>query len=442
MPRQGKKDEDKKSEQKNNQSSSQTTEPARAEVHTQLPEISTLDADITKTLSSLENDTSQLFPGSYECVGGDPLEVLRIKVASSILDDYRDIQLVESLISKQDKKEKLPAPGPVPVSTTHEDKISEEESSRLDRIISGFMGLTKPDQSMRNKVGLHSSMQNGGVLFGQNRGAGGDYDGQSMLTKRAESSALTVYNSQGNGNNALQLFNPTQQRRMGAILIDKIKKITKPTWHPPWKLKRVVAGHQGWVRCLDFDVTNEFFATGSTDRTIKYWDLASGKLKLSMTGHINTVRDVKISPTHTYLFSCSEDKTVRCWDLVQNKSIRSYHGHLSGVYSLAIHPTLNLLASGGRDATVRLWDMRTKFQVHCLEGHSDTVHSIAMQEFEPQCISGSSDSTIRVWDIGTGKRVNVLTNHKKAVRSLLFHHSEYTFCSAGGDNLKVIYSLQ
>lgn len=60
-----------------------------------------------------------------------------------------------------------------------------------------------------------------------------------------------------------------------------------------------------------------------------------------------------------------------------------------------------------------------------------------MQEFEPQIVSGSSDSTIRTWDIGTGKRINVLTNHKKAVRSLLFHHSEYTFCSGAGDNLKV-----
>lgn len=90
-------------------------------------------------------------------------------------------------------------------------------------------------------------------------------------------------------------------------------------------------------------MTNEWFVTGSTDRMIKCWDLASGKLKLSMTGHINPVRDVKISPHHTYLYSCSEDKTVRCWDIIQNKSIRNYHGHLSGVYTLAVHPTLNLL---------------------------------------------------------------------------------------------------
>lgn len=81
--------------------------------------------------------------------------------------------------------------------------------------------------------------------------------------------------------------------------------------------------------------------------------------------------------------------------------------------------------------------MRSKYQVHCLHGHTDTVHSIAMQEFEPQIVSGSSDATIRTWDVGTGKRINVLTNHKKSVRGLLFHHSEYTFCSGAGDNLKV-----
>ena len=88
---------------------------------------------------------------------------------------------------------------------------------------------------------------------------------------------------------------------------------------------------------------NEWFVTGSNDRTIKIWDLASGKLKLTLTGHINAVRDVVVDPTHTYMYSCSEDKTVKCWDLVQNKAIRNYHGHLSGVYTMAMHPTLNLI---------------------------------------------------------------------------------------------------
>lgn len=43
----------------------------------------------------------------------------------------------------------------------------------------------------------------------------------------------------------------------------------KPKWHPPWKLMRVIAGHQGWVRCVAVEPGNEWFATGSNDRIIK-----------------------------------------------------------------------------------------------------------------------------------------------------------------------------
>jgi pleiotropic regulator 1 len=93
----------------------------------------------------------------------------------------------------------------------------------------------------------------------------------------------------------------------------------KPEWHAPWQLYRVISGHNGWVRCIDVDVTNEFFATGSNDRCIKIWDLASGTLKLTLTGHISSVRSINISDRHPYLFSVGEDKLVKCWDLERNQ---------------------------------------------------------------------------------------------------------------------------
>ena len=43
----------------------------------------------------------------------------------------------------------------------------------------------------------------------------------------------------------------------------------KPQWHAPWKLMRVISGHLGWVRCIAVDPSNEWFVTGSGDRTIK-----------------------------------------------------------------------------------------------------------------------------------------------------------------------------
>jgi pleiotropic regulator 1 len=219
-------------------------------------------------------------------------------------------------------------------------------------------------------------------------------------------------------------------------------KVPKPTWHAPWKLKSVVSGHLGWVRCLAFEPGNQWFVTGATDRTIKVWDLAkcstgsSDGLKLTLTGHISAVRGLAVSPLTTYMFSCAEDKMVKCWDLEQNKVVRHYHGHLSGVYAMALHPTLDLLVTAGRDSVARVWDVRTSRSVHCLAGHGNTVGAVLTNAVDPQVITGGYDNMIRTWDLAAGKCMATLTNHKKAVRCLCAHPREYSFISGAADNLK------
>lgn len=230
----------------------------------------------------------------------------------------------------------------------------------------------------------------------------------------------------------------------GSQLVQKKQppKVQTPQWHAPWELSAVISGHLGWVRSIAVDASNEWFATGAADRTIKIWDLAKccagadGGLKLTLTGHISAVRGIVISPRHPYLFSVGEDKLVKCWDLEYNKVIRHYHGHLSGVYSVALHPTLDLLISGGRDSVARVWDMRTKHQIHVLGGHGGTVSSIFTSSVDPQVVTGSQDSTIKLWDLAAGKAITTLTQHKKAVRCIQMNPRELTFVSGAADNIK------
>jgi len=252
--------------------------------------------------------------------------------------------------------------------------------------------------------------------------------------------------------NALVVFNggpaaAQQQKAIMRVIEDKGhssaavsrrlgSKWPKPKWHAPWRMYRVIAGHLGWVRSVALDPGNEWFATGSADRTIKIWDLASGQLKLTLTGHVEQVTGLAISDRSPYMFSCGLDKTVKCWDLEQNKVIRSYHGHLSGVYSIALHPKLDVLFTGGRDSVCRVWDIRTKTQIHVLSGHDQTVCSILSQPTDPQVITGSHDSTIRMWDLRTAKTLSTLTYHKKSVRAMALHPEEHAFASASADNIK------
>jgi pleiotropic regulator 1 len=179
------------------------------------------------------------------------------------------------------------------------------------------------------------------------------------------------------------------------------------------------------------DPSNEWFATGGTDRMIKIWDLATGVLRVTLVGHTHNVRAVKVHPQLKYLFSVGEDNMVKCWDLEANKVIRHYHGHVGGVYCLDVHPSDNFLFTGSRDTSVRMWDIRTRECVHVLSGHTHTVQAVKTQATAPELISGSTDATVRLWDIRrAGRSYQTLTHHQKGIRSISILNTEFATCAA------------
>lgn len=241
---------------------------------------------------------------------------------------------------------------------------------------------------------------------------------------------------------------PKQQKQpiskdMSEVDSKQVSEI-RPDSDSRWKLLRVMAGaHQGWVRSCTVDpVTNKWFVTGSSDSTIKIWDLASLNLKATITGHIMGVRSLAVSSRYPYLFSGSEDKTVKCWDLERTNSllgcqIRNYHGHVGGIYAMALHPELDLLFTGGRDSVIRVWDLRSRTEIMVLSGHRSDITSIASQIGDPQVITSSMDATIRLWDIRKTTTQLALTHHSKSIRLMAMHPQEMTMCSGDtSGNLK------
>lgn len=204
-----------------------------------------------------------------------------------------------------------------------------------------------------------------------------------------------------------------------------------------WRLLRVLANaHSGWVRLVAVDpVTNDWFVTGSSDSTIKIWDLATLALKATITGNVMGVRTLAVSSKFPYLFSGSEDRTVRCWDLEKTNStlgsqVRDYHGHVGGIYAMSLHPELDLLVTGGKDQVVRVWDIRTRAEAMVLVGHRNDITSITTESVDPQIITSSMDGTIRLWDIRKQSTYLTLTQHSKSIRLMQMHPTEMTACSA------------
>ncbi|WP_396753935.1 WD40 repeat domain-containing protein, partial [Microcystis aeruginosa] len=85
-------------------------------------------------------------------------------------------------------------------------------------------------------------------------------------------------------------------------------------------------------------------------------DLSSLRfLDKTLTGHSREVLSVVYSPDGRYLASGSWDKTIKIWDVATGKQLRTLTGHSSPVYSVVYSPDGRYLASGSGDETIKIW---------------------------------------------------------------------------------------
>ncbi len=77
------------------------------------------------------------------------------------------------------------------------------------------------------------------------------------------------------------------------------------------------------------------------------------------------------------LASGSSDKTIRLWEVRREEHLRTLTGHTDEVISVAFSPDGNTLASGSSDKTIRLWDIRSGEPPRTLTGHTDWVFSVS-----------------------------------------------------------------
>lgn len=66
--------------------------------------------------------------------------------------------------------------------------------------------------------------------------------------------------------------------------------------------------------------------SASRDRTIKMWDLETGKELATLTGHTKAVKAVVVHPDGRRLVSASEDETLKVWDIETQQVLLTYLG--------------------------------------------------------------------------------------------------------------------
>ena len=202
-----------------------------------------------------------------------------------------------------------------------------------------------------------------------------------------------------------------------------------------------LTGHSDVVAAVAFSADGNYLASGSDDKTIKIWDVASKKCVATLTGHSDYIETVAFSPDGRYLASGSDDKTIKLWDLTSAQCLATLTRSEQTVSTVAFSPDGKFLASGGWDGIVRIWDVATRDSSAALTGHEGAVTAVVFSPDGRYLASASSDKTIRLWGIADpGLRVT-LTGHDDFIDTLAFSPSGQCLASGSDDKTVKLWSV-
>ncbi len=201
------------------------------------------------------------------------------------------------------------------------------------------------------------------------------------------------------------------------------------------KLELIVqTGHTGFVDSVVFSPDGKLVASASWDKTIKLWNVETGKEIKSLIGHTSLVGSIAFSPDGKNLASESLDNSIKLWNVETGKEVKSFAGYNESFHSIAFSPDGKILASGSSDKTVKLWDVETGEEIKSLKGHTSEVWTVAFSPDRKLLASGSHDNIIKLWNSMTGEEAKSLIGHTDSIRSIAFSPDGKTLASGSDDN--------
>lgn len=191
----------------------------------------------------------------------------------------------------------------------------------------------------------------------------------------------------------------------------------------------------------------KLIAAGDKSGYLKVFDTTTKAVLRQMKRHSGAVRAVSWSADGVNIVSGSDDKTVKRWDLASGEVIwdsrrAAEQNHSDYVRCVASNPVSNdIFVSGCYDHTVKVWDARQATPAHTLRLNSPV--ETCMITASGAVLLTAAGNELQMWDLLSGcKPMHTFCSHQKNITSLAMDASGSRILSAGLDGHVKVYSLQ
>ena len=136
-----------------------------------------------------------------------------------------------------------------------------------------------------------------------------------------------------------------------------------------------------WTDCVAALPDGMHFVVGNLAHEVRLYHV-DGTLVHTFTGHTSGVRAVAVTRDGQHIISGSEDKLVKVWSVASKSLVSTCGGHTGMVSAVAAMPDGQRILSGGgySDGTVHVWllngILQNTFELHTGDVHTHTVNAL------------------------------------------------------------------
>ncbi len=142
-----------------------------------------------------------------------------------------------------------------------------------------------------------------------------------------------------------------------------------------------------------FNPAGTKLAVGGADRTIRVFDVASGKQDVLIEDHADWVVGLAWSPDGARLASASRDKTSKLFNAANGESLMTYSGQGDQVFGVGFSPDGKLVYSAGGDKKIHAWNPDDGAKKGEIAGFGREVLGLVV--IGDKIFSCSADKTVR-----------------------------------------------